>query len=307
MKYYSIFALLSILIFSCTNNNTAVKKQDEKSEIKEIIQKDAEDRLAQKILAVTVPGEVFYCNERVQTEFDDVKERLDRELLVNSYWHSNSIQLFKIANRYFPLIEEVLKEEGVPEDLKFVALTESGLKNVVSPMGAEGPWQFLKGTAKEYGLEVSKTVDERYHLEKATRAAARYLKKAKVDLGSWTLATASYNIGKPRLKRILEQQKQDNYYSLYLNEETARYVFRIVALKEIFTHPKKYGFNLDEEDLYLPYKTKTVMVDSTIDDLVNFALEQNTDYKTLKILNPWLRDTKLKDKSGKEYIIKLPE
>ncbi|MEX2588676.1 MAG: lytic transglycosylase domain-containing protein [Chitinophagales bacterium] len=301
---YPVLSIFLLFLVSCYN--TPEKSGDKSSKVQEIINKDIENRLAQKIMAVEVPGEIYFCNERVHTEFDDVKERLDRELLVNSYWHSNSIQLFKIANRYFPLIEKVLEEEGVPPDLKFVALTESGLKNVVSPRGAEGSWQFLKGTAKEYGLEVSSTVDERYHLEKSTRAAAAYLREAYEDLGSWTLATAAYNIGRPRLKRILKQQKEDNYYALYLNEETARYVFRIVALKEIFTNPEKYGFNLDAADLYQPFQTRSVLIDTSINNLVDFAIGQGINYKTLKILNPWLRDTELKNRSGKEYFIKLP-
>lgn len=302
-----LIIILPILFFlACNSESGSEKSTKKKKTTQEVIQQDFEDRLAQKILAVEVPNEIFYCEEKVLTDLDDVNERLDRELLVNSYWHSNSIQLFKIANRYFPEIEKILKEEGVPADLKFVALAESGLRNVVSPSGAKGMWQFLKGTAKDYDLEVSNTVDERYNLEKATRAAARYLKDAHDDLGSWTLATAAYNIGKPRLKRIIEQQREDNYYNLYLNEETSRYVFRIVALKEIFSNPDKYGFDLNEADLYQPYNTREVVVDSTIKDLALFANNQGVSYKTLKILNPWLRDTELKNRSGKKYLIKLP-
>lgn len=303
MRIFVSVLLITALLSACSNFDSNSSKP---KTVKEVIQKDIEDRLAQKILAVEIPGEISFCGEKVLTDVVDVTERLDRELLVNSYWHSNSIQLFKIANRYFPEIERILKEEGVPEDLKFVALAESGLRNVVSPSGARGTWQFLKGTAKDYDLEVSSTVDERYNLEKATRAAARYLKNSYEDLGSWTLATASYNIGKPRLKRIMEQQREDNYYHLYLNEETSRYVFRIVALKEIFAHPEKYGFNLKAADLYQPYDTKEVMIDTTINDLALFANQQGITYKALKILNPWLRDTKLRNRSGKEYLIKLP-
>lgn len=294
--------MVLLLLASCGQENGT----DQKKSTKEIIQKNMEDQLAQKILAVEIPEEPYYCGEKVLIEIQNVKERLDRELLVNSYWHSNSIQLFKIANRYFPIIEKILEEEGVPKDLRFIALAESGLRNVVSPRGAAGPWQFLKNTAREYDMEVSSTVDERYHLEIATRAAANYLKKAKEDLGSWTLATASYNIGKARLKRIIEQQKQDNYYHLYLNEETSRYVLRIVAMKELFTHPEKYGFDLESADLYQPYDTREVLVDTTVSDLADFAAQQNITYQKLKILNPWLRDTKLRNRSNKEYLIKLP-
>lgn len=304
MRYFPLSIAVLIFLFAACDNTPKEKKKAKSTQ--EIIQEEVDNRLAQKIGAIDVPESLFYCGEKVLTNLDDVKERLDRELLVNSYWHSNSIQLFKIANRYFPTIEKILKEEGVPEDLKYIALAESGLRNAVSPSGAHGTWQFLKGTAKDYGLEVSSTVDERYNLEKATVAAARYLKDAYEDLGSWTLATASYNIGRPRLKRIIAQQNESNYYDLYLNEETSRYLLRIVALKEIFSNSEKYGFNLIETDLYEPYSTKTIEIDTSISNLADFANAQGINYKTLKILNPWLRDTNLKNRSGKKYLLKLP-
>lgn len=259
-----------------------------------------------KFTPVKVPTEINFANEQMPLEQADVKERLDRELLVNTYWHSNTFQLFKQGHRTFPTIEKILQEEGVPDDFKYLALAESGLKNVVSPSNAVGVWQFLEETGKIYGLEVSTNVDERYHLEKSTRAACKYLKQAKENFGSWTLAAASYNIGQARLRKIIEEQKMNAYYDLYLNEETARYLFRITALKELFTHPQQYGFYFTDEDMYMPFNYKTVTTDTTIGNLVDFALENNTNYKNLKILNPWLRQPKLDNKLRKVYEIKIP-
>jgi len=259
-----------------------------------------------KFTPVKLPSEIVFANEPMPLQTEDVKERFDRELLVNTYWHSNTFQLFKNAYRHFPVIEKILKEEGVPDDFKYLALAESGLKNVISPSNAVGVWQFLEETGKVYGLEVNSNVDERYHLEKSTRAACKYLKEAKEEFGSWTLAAASYNIGQGRLKRIVEEQKMNSYYDLYLNEETGRYIFRITALKEVFNNPQKYGFYFTEDDLYQPMEFKTVQVDTTLPNLVDFALENKANYKTLKLLNPWLRQPKLENKTRKVYEIKIP-
>lgn len=266
----------------------------------------AESILGVKFSPTKIPTAPVFSNERVPVEIEDVKERLDREILINTYWHSQTFQNFKNASKYFPEIEKILKEEGVPDDFKFLALAESGLKNLVSPAQAAGPWQFLKDTGIQYGLEVNTYVDERYHLEKATRAACKYLKYAHQKFGSWTLAAASYNAGMERINSSLEQQKANNYYDLYLNEETSRYVFRIIALKEVFSNPEKYGFYFSEDDLYAPNSFKTLAIDSEITDLVNFSLQQNINYKVLKIHNPWLRQTKLVNKSNKTYFIKIP-
>ncbi len=262
--------------------------------------------VAQKVLAIKVPDEATFADERIPLEAFDVRERLDRELLVNTYWHSNSLQLFKLASRAFPVIEPILKEEGVPDDFKYLALAESGLREVVSPARAEGVWQFLKGTAKDYGLEVGTDVDERYHLEKATRAACKYLKDAKEELGTWSLAAASYNTGMPRIKKLMETQLVNSYYNLYLGEETSRYVFRIVALKELFNHPEQYGFYLDSTDLYQPIPYKLVEVDSAITDLPAWAVAQGTNYKTLKLMNSWSREPYLTNKDKKTYYFKVP-
>ncbi|MFB6257456.1 MAG: lytic transglycosylase domain-containing protein [Flavobacteriales bacterium] len=199
------------------------------------------------------------------------------------------------------------REEGVPTDLKYLPLVESGFKKVVSPAGAEGFWQFMKGTAKEYGLEVNENVDERYHVRKATRAACRYLKKAHDKYDSWTMAAASYNVGMQALNEQLRKQKADSYYELMLNTETGRYVYRILAIKEIHENLGKYGFHIREKDLYRPFKTRIVEVDSSIADLAEFAESHGTGYKELKILNPWLREVRLDNSSGKTYRIRLPK
>jgi hypothetical protein len=215
--------------------------------------------------------------------------------------------MFKLKNRTFPEIEKILREEGVPEDFKYLALAESGLRNVVSPSKATGVWQFLEGTGKNFGLEVGEEVDERYHLEKSTRAACKYLKKTKEEFGSWALAAASYNMGTSGLRKVMEKQQMNSYFDLYLNEETSRYVFRIIALKEIFNSPERYGFYMEQEDLYEVIPTRTVAVDTTVNDLAAFAIEQGSNYKMLKLLNPWLRSDKLTNTTGKKYKIELPK
>lgn len=259
-----------------------------------------------KIFSLNLPNDLAFAGEAVPLEKIDVREKLDRELLVNTYWQSSSILLHKKANRWFPVIEEILAEEGVPDDLKYIALIESGLTNVVSPAGATGFWQFMRETGKEYGLEIRTGVDERYNIELSTRAACDYLKAAKEKYGSWTLAAASYNMGMNGLQKQINRQKADNYYDLLLNEETGRYVYRTIALKEILTNSSQYGFHLREKDLYPPYSFYTVEVDTSVSDLTSFAFNYSTDYKTLKLLNPWLRDTFLKNPNGKTYTIKLP-
>lgn len=259
-----------------------------------------------KFAPTRVPDAPTFAGEKMPVDIYDVKERLDREILVNTYWHSNTFQNFKNAYRYFPIIEKILKEEGVPDDFKYLALAESGLRNVVSPSNAVGVWQFLKDTGVQFGLEVNDVVDERYHLEKSTRAACKYLKQAKEQFGSWTLAAASYNVGQARIRKSIAEQKVNSYYDLYLNEETSRYVFRIVALKELFNNPQKYGFYFTEEDMYQPLKYTVVKIDTSIINLVDFALENNTNYKTLKLHNPWMRQQRLDNKTGKVYEIKIP-
>ncbi|MDX1542923.1 MAG: transglycosylase SLT domain-containing protein [Christiangramia sp.] len=260
-----------------------------------------------RIEALPMPENLSFAGEGVPLEDPDVYERMDRELLVNTYWQSNALLLMKRAHKYFPVIEEVLKEEGVPEDFKYLAVIESGLTQAVSPARAIGFWQILEGTGKEYGLEINDNVDERYHIEKSTRVASDYLKKAKARFGSWTLAAASYNAGQYGIDKQLERQKVSDYYDLLLGEETGRYVFRILAVKEIMNHPEKYGFNFDEDDLYQPIPVNKVKVDTVVKDFPDFAEKFGINYKILKVHNPWLRDDHLKNASRKTYYIDIPE
>lgn len=258
------------------------------------------------IKALKIPDGLTFAGEKVPTERFDIKERMDRELLVNTYWQSNGLLLIKRAHKYFPIIEPMLKKYGLPDDFKYLAVAESGLENNSSSAGAAGFWHFLRSSGREYGLEVNRNVDERYNLEKATKVAADYLKKSKKRFGTWTLAAAAYNAGNARISRNLKKQQVDDYYDLLLNTETSRYVFRIVALKEVLSNPKKYGFEFDEEDLYTLPATRTVKVDTVITNIASFAKSFNTNYKELKLHNAWLRENKLNNKSRKMYEIKIP-
>jgi len=260
-----------------------------------------------KVYAIDLPEKLDFAGERVPIEDPDVYERLDREFLVNTYWQSNGLLYIKRANKYFPIIEPILKRNNIPDDFKYLALIESGLTNAVSPAGASGFWQFMKSAAKEYGLEVGDQVDERYHLEKATQAACDYLNAAKRSTGSWTMAAAAYNAGVAGMNRQANLQETNNYYDLWLNNETSRYVFRILAVKEIMKNPKKYGFIFDKRHLYNELPTYSVMIDSSITNLISFAKQYNITYKDLKVYNPWLRDRKLENKDGKTYYIKIPK
>jgi len=260
-----------------------------------------------RIYTPPVPDVLDFCGEKVPMEDFDVRERIEREFLVNTYWHSATLLYLKRANRWFPIIEPILKANGIPDDFKYMAVAESGLINSVSPDGASGFWQFMEKTAKQYGLEVNGEVDERYNVEKSTQAASEYLKEAKAKLGNWTLAGASYNYGVMGIYKQRQRQNSKNYYNLYLNDETYRFVARIVALKEIFKDPKKYGFYFVEEELYPGIETNEIKVNYPIKNLVKFAEENGINYKLLKILNPWLRDNFLPNSARKTYVIKIPK
>ncbi|MCH4552462.1 lytic transglycosylase domain-containing protein [Aestuariibaculum lutulentum] len=259
------------------------------------------------VYAIQVPDDLEFSGEPLPLKNPDILERMDRELLVNTYWQSNGLLMFKRANKYFPVIEPILKKNGIPDDFKYLAVIESGLTNVVSPAGARGVWQIMPATAKENGLEVNDNVDERYNLEKSTEVACKYLLDAKKNLGSWTLAAAAYNAGNAGVARRLKEQNVTDYYDLLLGEETGRYLFRIVALKEILSHPAKYGFNFREKDLYQEVPTYKVKVDSAVTDFTKFAEGFGINYKILKLHNPWLREPHLNNKSRKMYEIDIPK
>jgi hypothetical protein len=294
---YFFLVVLVLLILS----SSSFKSQSNKEKFQKYPLSDY------NVYAVPLPKKLDFSGELMPLSFPDVKERMDRELLVNTYWQSNGFLLLKRAHKYFPIIEPILKSYGVPDDFKYLALIESGLQNVTSPAGAKGFWQIMKSTAKEYGLEVNANVDERNNLILSTTLACKYLLKAKERFGSWTLAAASYNAGMNGIASELERQSVDNYYDMLLGQETGRYVFRIVALKEITSNAKKYGFNYTDADLYNYPPTFSVEIDTAVSDFVQFAKGFGINYKQLKIHNPWLRETFLNNKSRKKYTIEIPE
>jgi hypothetical protein len=235
-----------------------------------------------------VPMQVSFGSEIIDLSDIDMRERFDRELVVNNFWHSNTLFYFKRANRWFPIMKKILEEENVPTDFVYLAVIESGLDQVTSPSGAKGFWQFMAGTAKDYNLIVNDEIDERYHVEKSTRAAANYLKHAYNQFGSWVLAAAAYNRGKAGIERDMEYQYGSNFFDLHLNHETSRYVFRILAVKHIMEHPEDFGFILTNEVLYPEIKVKTITVDSSVEDLPKWATENGVNLKIVKKLNPWI-------------------
>ncbi|MFN8297502.1 MAG: lytic transglycosylase domain-containing protein [Chitinophagales bacterium] len=259
----------------------------------------------QTVRPISITGELYFAGERVPLEDPEVRERIERELQVNVYWHSNTLMSMKLANRYFPEIEKTLTANGVPTDFKYLALIESGLRNEISPAGAVGFWQLLKETGKIYGLQVDSEVDERYNLQKATNAACKYLNQAKNELGNWTIAAGSYNLGLAGMKSRVADQKTNNYYEMFFNNETSRYLPRMIAMKILFSQPQKAGFYVSADELYQPYSYRTVTVDSSISNIADFAAQYNLKYKHIKILNPWLRDAKLTNKERKSYEIQI--
>ncbi len=259
-----------------------------------------------KIVPPVFPKAMDFCGEPVPLQVREIKERLDRELLINMYYHGSNLYNLKLTTRWFPVIEPILKQKGIPDDFKYLCLAESALQQVTSKSNAVGFWQFLGETGKKYGLEINDEVDERYHVERATEAACDYFLKAYSMFGNWTVVAASYNCGTTGMQNFINDQQQQDYYDLLLPDETMRYVFRILALKEIFTHPTRYGFQLSPGDFYPPYQYSTASIDTTISSLTDFALQHGTTYKTLKILNPWLRNKQLRNASKKHYEIKLP-
>jgi peptidoglycan lytic transglycosylase D len=253
-----------------------------------------------------IPSGTTFAGESVPVDIPDVRERFDKELQINTYFHSNTIFLIKRAHRWLPQIEEVLRANNIPDDFKYLPLIESNLLNVASPKDAVGYWQILEDSGREYGLEISREVDERYDPIKATEAACKYLKRAFEKFNNWTIVAASYNRGMAGMQRSLDDQKVDSYYDLYLNDETSRYIFRILAIKEIIENPEKYGFHVQQRHLYNEEPLRYVEVNESIKDLVDFAKDQGTNYKLLKRHNPWLREEKLTVKKGKSYLIAIP-
>ncbi|MFT5055859.1 MAG: membrane-bound lytic murein transglycosylase D [Pseudoalteromonas distincta] len=296
MKRNYLIAIASFLILTLIFSSA---KKDENAEQEDVISKGS------KVVAVPIPSQINFAGEQVALDKFEVKERLDRELLVNSYWQSNSLLMIKRSKRAFEIIEPILAEYDVPEDFKYLAVAESGLLNVTSSAGAKGVWQFMQSTAKSYNLEVNEEVDERLHLEKSTIAACQYLKEAHTRFGSWTLAAAAYNRGPAGVERDLKKQQVGDYFDLHLNTETSRYVLRILALKTIFENQTSYGIHLKNEDYYGSISTINVVVDSSINNIAEYALQLGTNYHVLKSLNPWLKSNEL-TVANKTYTIKAP-
>lgn len=258
--------------------------------------------------APALPTEMNFAGEEVPLNRWDVKERLDREVLFNFHGQANILFLMKLSNRYFPLISERLKANGVPDDFKYLCVAESNLQTMaLSRAGAVSFWQFMNGTAPGYNLVVNSQVDERYNIEKATDAACKYLKQAHAKFGNWTAAAASYNCGQAGYNNQAVQQRTNNYYDLLLPEETNRYIFRILAFKHLLQNAAELGFKLEEKEKYQPIPFRVVRVESSITDLVQFAISNGTTYKMLRLMNPWIRGKSLTVANGRYYEIKLPQ
>lgn len=296
---------VSVLTLVFFNQTPLVEIQAETSE-KSSDANQSRDGQGQYVSSIPLPKAMSFCGDRVPLDKLDVREALDREITVNTYYHSSTIQILKRASRILPVIEEILAEQGLPDDLKYVAMAESGLlAESVSGAGAKGIWQIMKGTGKEYGLECVIEIDERYHLEKSTVLACKFLRKAHNKFGNWATAAASYNAGMSRIQKQVDRQKQNDYYNLYLNTETGRYVYRVLALKQIYNNPELYGFHISSDQRYKPRSYKTVKVKS-IDNIADFAAEHGVTYKEVKLLNPWLRSIAVEPrKSGKVYEVKI--
>ena len=307
MHLLSKIVLAAVVVVICGLFIQAIQSPEVASQTTETATKvEQQSSQTLRVEALDIPNVMTFAGERVPLQDTDVRERLDREIHVNTYWHSNMLLMIKKANRFFSEIEPLLKKYNLPDDFKYLAVAESGLDNVTSHAGASGFWQFMKATGKEYGLEINNYVDERFNLELATKVAAQYLINSKELFGSWTNAAAAYNAGNAGITKQMKRQDATDYYSLLLNSETGRYVFRILAFKEILSNPEKYGFYVDQQDLYQVIPTKTIIIDTPVEDFAKFAKQQGINYKILKIHNPWLRDTYLKNASGKAYSIKIP-
>ncbi len=291
-------AFLSMVIFSSFNEQENLSPQEELSEASDF---------QQRITSFELNKTFSLAGEEIPKGNFDAIERLDRELIINSYYHSASLLNLKMANRYFPIIEPILKAYGVPDDFKYLAVAESNLRMAVSPAGAKGLWQFMKTVGTAEGLEINTEIDERYHVEKSTEAACRFILHLKKRFGSWTMAAAAYNMGETRLSKDIEEQRAKNYYELNLNQETSRYVFRIIAIKEVMEDPERFGYYLSKDEGY-PQLTnyKTLVVEQPVTSLADLAIEHGTNYRQLKVYNPWLIESFISNKTKKKYEIRIP-
>ncbi len=299
MHAFASFIILTN-IGACANDNIEKNKESLSVNI-------SNEHTALTYSSPSIPKSINFAGDDIDLRRFDRREKLDKEILAVTYMHSTTLQMIKRANRYFPIIEPILKENNIPDDLKYLMVIESSVNPLArSGAGAAGLWQFMPTTAKEYGLEVNSYVDERYDVEKATHAACKYLKNSHAKYGDWASVAASYNAGQARISRQLEIQSVTNSLDLHLVEETSRYVYRILAAKLVFTNPSEFGFRLRASDLYPQLKTKNISITTGINDLAKWANEKGTTLAFLKMLNPWLRNSMLMNKTGKEYIIQIP-
>lgn len=301
LLFLSGFGLAVFFLMLYAGKSTE-KSEPERSENKS--QENIADM--QYIKIIHAPEAVDFAGEKVPLEYFDIRESLERELNVMTYGHNLTILTARLSKRYFPIIEPILKEQNVPDDFKYLCVAESNLQNLISTAKATGFWQFLSGTAKQYGLEVNDEVDERYHLEKSTVAACKYLKEAYARYGNWTLAAASYNTGMGNIDKAVAEQNTRNYYDMSLNLETSRYVFRMLGYKIILNNLEQHGFHISDSEYFDPLQYSEVSVKEPIPSIADFAEKHGTNYKMIKLLNPWLRKAKLTNKIGKTYKIKIP-
>lgn len=298
LMYTTLLAgFLSLVIFSSFNDDNPAMT---------VLPADSSG-LKQHITAFDLKKQFDFAGEPLPIDNFDPVERLDRELAINAYMHATTMLHIKEANRYFPIIEPILKQHGIPEDFKYLCVAESSLRMATSSAGAKGLWQFVNLMGNAYDLEINSEVDERFHVEKSTEAACKFLLYLKNRFGSWTMAAAAYNMGETTLAKRVEEQKSNNYYDLHLNSETSRYVFRIIAIKEIMENPEQFGFFIKEEYLYDPHNYTVIRVDQPINSLSDFAQQHGTSYRMVKVLNPWLISTSLKNVNGKVYEIRIPK
>ena len=300
LVYTTLLAgFLSFVIFSSFNSEENKNQTSEKNDT---------TRFQQFVTGFDLNKTFDFAGEPMPMENFDPVERLDRELAINAYMHATTLLHIKTANRYFPVIEPILRKNGIPEDFKYLCVAESSLRMATSPAGAKGLWQFVEHMGRAYTLEISAEVDERYHVEKSTIAACKFMLYLKERFGSWTMAAAAYNMGETALATRIRDQKSDNYYDLNLNDETSRYVFRIIAIKEIMNNPEHYGFRIDEDDLYPQMNDyTTINVTQPIPSLSELAVKNETTYRLLKVYNPWLIGSTLKKVTGKNYEIRIPK
>ena len=302
MRYYltgviSLFTILIIVLFISFNNTSSTAELSEGEEFPQ----------GYKIVSPEVPNYLEFAGERIPTENFEVFERMDREFISNTYFHSATILALKRATRWFPVIEPILKKNNIPDDFKYLCVAESNLENVVSYAGATGFWQFMEPAGKKYGLEINSLVDERYDVWKSTEAACKYLNDSYTMFDSWILAAASYNMGQDGVELQLQRQKAKNYFNLVINSETSRFVARIVAIKYLLQNPEIYGFDIKEDEKYKLLEYHEVKLDSSVSDFPDYAKSLGINYFILKMYNPWLRENYLTNKNRTVYMIKIPK